>query len=88
MVLLLVSDLYIMLVGYWRSSYSKSLASLQEGFLNFEHIIDSLWVDDNLLPDHVGLTYGLDLTVHLVHLSTLMGRALSQNPSFFSFLGT
>ena len=35
-----------------------------------------LWVFDVLLPDHAGLPHVLDLTVHLVHLSTWMGRGV------------
>ena len=32
-------------------------------------------VVDNLLHEHVELPHVLDLTVHLVHLTTWMGRA-------------
>ena len=35
----------------------------------------NLWVVDNLPPNHVELPHVLDLTVHLVHLTTWMGRA-------------
>ena len=35
-----------------------------------------LWVIDNLFPDHVGLPHVLDLAVHLVQLTTWMGRGV------------
>ena len=46
---------------------------------------------DNLLPDHVGLPHFLDLAVHLVQLTTWMGRVgqlfPQSTPSWLKVIG-
>ena len=57
-----------------------------ETFRYLDTSISKLWVVDNILPEHVEQPHVLDLAVHLVQLTTGMGRGGYTETFFLSAL--